>query len=477
MQFNSVAYIAFLLVVVVTYYMAARTYSHQRLLILIASAFFYAFWSAIFLAHLVGVLLFNYCVSVYILSAASQSAKRRLLALGITVDLANLFVFKYAGLAVATSNGLMELFGWSDLLLPKITVFLPLAISFYTFSVISYLVDIYRDQQIRASGPLDFLFYAMFFPHLIAGPILRKHEFFPQCENKTLVWENIRYGTERILIGLFQKAVIADNLAIIVDHGYSKYAALSVAEMYVVLVAYSFQIFFDFAGYSAIAIGSARLFGYVFPENFNTPYVGANISDFWRRWHMTLSRWIRDYIYIPLGGSRGSKRSAHVNVLVTMGLAGLWHGASWNFAVWGLYHGAGLVIHHWFEESNLRRVICQSLPSALYNGIMVLLTFHIVTFGWVLFRAHDFSTAWGIYEKFGEWGLSALSLNPAYVLKSYGFTSLLLYGLYVLLRRQPAIRVVVAEIPRRRVMVYGIALALILVLAPLHTDPFIYFRF
>lgn len=477
MQFNSIAYIAFLVIVLATYYMAARTYSLQRLLILIASAFFYAFWSTIFLAHLVGVLLFNYWISVFILRATSQSAKCRLLVLGITVDLGNLFVFKYAGLAAATSNGFMDLFGWSDLLLPKITVFLPLAISFYTFSVISYLVDIFRDQRVKASGQLDFLFYAMFFPHLIAGPILRKHEFFPQCGNKSLVWDNIRYGIERILIGLFQKAVIADNLAIIVDHGYSNYAALSMAEMYVVLVAYAFQIFFDFAGYSAIAIGSARLFGYVFPENFNTPYLGTNISDFWRRWHMTLSRWIRDYIYIPLGGSKGSKLSAHVNLLVTMGLAGLWHGASWNFLVWGLYHGTGLVIHHWFEESKLRHVICQSFPSALYNGIMVLLTFHFVTFGWVLFRAHDFSTAWDIYQKFGEWGSSALSLNPAYLLKSYGFTSLLLYGLFALLRRPPAIRAVVAEIPRRRVMVYGIALALILVLAPLHTDPFIYFRF
>lgn len=477
MQFNTVAYIAFLLVVVVGYYSAARTYSRQRLLILIGSACFYAFWSAIFLAHLVGMLLFNYWISVHILNAARNIAKRRLLVLGITVNLGNLFVFKYAGLAVATSNDLMKFLGWSDLLLPKITVFLPLAISFYTFSVISYLVDIYRDQQVRASGPLDFLFYAMFFPHLIAGPILRKHEFFPQCGNKTLVWHNIRYGTERILIGLFQKAVIADNLAIIVDHGYGKYSALSMAEMYVVLLAYSFQIFFDFAGYTAIAIGSARIFGYVFPENFNTPYVGANISDFWRRWHMTLSRWIRDYIYIPLGGSRGSKLRAQVNLLVTMGLAGLWHGASWNFAVWGLYHGAGLVIHHWFEESKFRRVICQSLPLALYHGIMVLLTFHFVTFGWVLFRARDISTAWGIYEKFGDWVPSAVTLDPAYLLKSYGFTALLLYGLYVLIAGRPAIRAIFAEAPRRRAMVYGIALALILVLAPLHTDPFIYFRF
>ena len=477
MEFNSIPYVAFLLFVVLAYYTAMPTYAAQRLLVLIASAFFYAFWSSVFLLHLVAVLLLNYWMSVLILRAGTQRTKRRLLVLGIGIDLGNLFIFKYAGLAVATSNGLMALLGWNHLLLPEVTVFLPLAISFYTFSVISYVVDIYRDQQVKASGPLEFLFYAMFFPHLIAGPILRKHEFFPQCGKKILAWGNIRYGTERILIGMFQKAVIADNLSIIVNHGYNNYAVLTMLEMYVVLVAYAFQIFFDFAGYSAIAIGSARLFGYVFPENFNTPYIAANISDFWRRWHMTLSRWIRDYIYIPLGGSRGSKFSAYVNLLVTMGLAGLWHGASWNFVVWGLYHGLGLVIHHRFEESRLRNAICQRVPIRLYQGIMILLTFHFVIFGWVLFRAPNFSTAWAIYAKFAQRTAAIFPLDLAYLLKSYGFTSLLLYGLYILAGKFRSANMVIADVPRRRMILYIVVVMVILVLTPLHTNPFIYFRF
>ena len=479
MEFNSIAYVVFVLIALLLYYKAALSYPRQRLLIIVASAFFYAFWSSAFLLHLVAVLLVSYGASLAILNATSLASKRRVLVAAILFDLLNLVVFKYAGLAVDTSNSLMALLGIHHLQLPRPTVFLPLAISFYTFSVVSYLVDVYRDPRGKAETAWDFLFYAMFFPHLIAGPILRKHEFFHQCTYQRFSWENIRSGLERILIGMFCKAVIADNLAMIVDHGYKNYMGLSVGETYLVLVGYSFQIFFDFAGYSAIAIGSARLFGYVFPENFNTPYVAANISDFWRRWHMTLSRWIRDYIFIPLGGSRGSKFFANRNLLLTMGLAGLWHGASWNFAVWGLFHGVGLVIHHWYEDSRLRAGLTQSIPAPVYTVIMVFVTFHFVTLGWVLFRAPDFATAWVMVGKFLSSSLSVASLqiDPAYMWKSYGFTAMVLYGIYLALSNIAWIRDFVSSVARRRIMLYCGVTYLIFLLAPLHTDPFIYFRF
>jgi alginate O-acetyltransferase complex protein AlgI len=476
MEFNSVVYVAFLAATVVLYYAMARNYPAQRLLVLIASGIFYAFWSLPFLLHLIGVLLVNYWVSRAISSSRDENVRLRLLVTGVVADLANLFTFKYAGLAVRTSNSLFGLLGWQGEMLPDITPLLPLAISFYTFSVISYLVDVYRDPNGQARDAWEFVFYATFFPHLIAGPILRKHEFFPQCGYQALRRDNVIAGIHRIIIGLFQKAVIADNLAVLVDHGYRNHAALSTAETCVVLIAYSFQIFFDFAGYSAIAIGSARLFGYVFPENFNNPYAAVNLTDFWRRWHMTLSRWIRDYIYIPLGGSRGGPVTTNVNLLVTMGLAGLWHGASWNFAVWGLWHGAGLVTHHVYDGSALRRTLMK-MPRPLNVAASMAATFVFVTFGWVLFRAPDFATAWAIYGKFLPNAAADWSLDPAYLFKSYGFTTLVLYGIAVLLSHVSALRNAVFDVPRRRVMLYAIVAGLIIVLPPLHTDPFIYFRF
>jgi alginate O-acetyltransferase complex protein AlgI len=476
MEFNSVIYVIFLATAVALYYVVPRSYTTQRLIVLTASALFYAFWSLPFLLHLVGVLLFNYALTLRMVKSRDVRARRRLLVIGIVADLGNLFVFKYAGLAVQTGNALVSALGWRDLLLPDITPLLPLAISFYTFSVISYLVDVYRDPRGRARDAQEFVFYATFFPHLIAGPILRKDEFFPQCGYQAPKASNLTAGVHRIIAGLFQKAVIADNLAVIVDHGYRNYAALSTSEAAVVLVAYSFQIFFDFAGYSAIAIGSARLFGYVFPENFNTPYAAVSLSDFWRRWHMTLSRWIRDYIYIPLGGSRNGQLSTNINLVTTMALAGLWHGASWTFAVWGLWHGVGLALQNLYSASGLRRRL-GTLPDLVYKPVSIALTFAFVTFGWVLFRAPDFATAAAMYGKFIPGSALDWSLNQAYLLKSYGFTALVLYTAIVVLSRSQTLKAAVFDVPRRRVLMYAITLGLVVILPPLQTDPFIYFRF
>jgi len=476
MEFNSVVYVGFLTIAVAIYYLLPRAYPAQRIVILVASAIFYAFWSPAFLLHLLGVLLANYWLSRRIIATPDQVLRKRWLIAGILVNLANLFVFKYAGLAMTTGNTLLSSLG-REAMLPHITPLLPLALSFYTFSVISYLVDVYRDPHGQARDAAEFLFYAIFFPHLIAGPILRKSEFFPQCGYHSFSKDHVSAGIHRIIVGLFQKAVIADNLAIIVDHGYANHAALSMPETAVVLVAYSFQIFFDFAGYSAIAIGSARLFGYVFPENFNTPYAAANLADFWRRWHMTLSRWIRDYIYIPLGGSRGSKLSRIVNLVVTMTLAGLWHGASWNFAVWGLLHGVGLVAHHAYSVGRLRGIVVNAVPGTLYAAASIVLTFVFVTFAWVLFRAPDFATAAAIYAKFLPGTSHDWTFDQAFLLKSYGFTAMLLYAGAVCLSHYALIRTAVFAIPRRRVLMYSVTLTLVVALAPLNTDPFIYFQF
>jgi alginate O-acetyltransferase complex protein AlgI len=477
MEFNSVVYVVFLAAVVLLYRYGARTYGAQRALIVAASALFYAFWSPSFLLHLVAILSLNYWWSTRMAAAKNPATRKAMLIVGIGVDLGNLFVFKYAGLAADAVDRLALLFGAAAPPIPPVTPLLPLAISFYTFSVISYLVDTYRDERGQARGTGEFLFYAMFFPHLIAGPILRKSEFFPQCGFRQATAQDFSEGLHRIVVGMFQKAVIADNLAIVVDHGYANVGRLSAAEAVVVLVAYAFQIYFDFAGYSAIAIGSARLFGYVFPENFNVPYVASNISEFWRRWHMTLSRWIRDYIYIALGGSRGGRLRTQANLLLTMGIAGLWHGASWNFAVWGLFHGLGLVIHHAYERTRMRAAVVRMMPEPAYRVTAVLVTFVFVTLGWVLFRAPSWGAAARMYRQLIDWGPGMWALDEAYLLKSYGFSALAAYGAAVACGRWSPLRRAIFGVPRRVVLVYLLAMLLVVTLAPLNTDPFIYFRF
>jgi alginate O-acetyltransferase complex protein AlgI len=316
------------------------------------------------------------------------------------------------------------------------------------------------------------------FPHQIAGPILRGHELFPQLAYKPFVRNSFREGFERLLLGLFQKAVIADNLAVIVDYGYKNWDRLAAQELYVVLIAYSFQIYFDFAGYSNMGIGAARMLGYQLPENFNVPYIAASISEFWRRWHMTLSRWIRDYIFIPLGGSHGFNVATNRNLLVTMGLAGLWHGAAWSFVVWGLFHGVGLMFHRHWSGSAARRALERRIRPSLYRAAMIFLTFNFVTLGWVLFRSPDWITAYSIYGRLLH-GLMApeYRFDGALLFKSYGFTAAVLYGLAIVGAR--LLKPANGEFwpMRRRCLVYAAAIYLLLLLIPEHSEPFIYFQF
>lgn len=478
MQFNSVEYFAFLALVLALYYIPSKTYGAQRALIVAASALFYAFWSAAFLVHFLTVVIVNFYGARLMVKQSTRPKKLLVLWIVVAIDLLNLSFFKYSGLIVDSINGLAGIAG-AQPIFHHPSIILPLAISFYTFHLISYLVDIYHQEDhphAQARSLLDFLFYVMLFPHQIAGPILRGEELFPQLGYQK--WDfanNIRPGFERLLLGLFQKAVVADNLAIVADHGYRATASLSGPEAHVVVLAYSFQIFFDFAGYSNMGIGAARMMGYKLPENFDIPYISKNISEFWRRWHMTLSRWIRDYIFIPLGGSRGARWSTERNLLITMGLAGLWHGASWTFVVWGLYHGVGLVINRNFTDTKFAQAIRAPFPKWFSHGVAIFVTFYFVTFGWVLFRAPNFATAWTMYERlfdFSDW-----RLDQAYLFKGYGFTSMLVYGIGLAIVTYAPLRRFVVDSSIRRTLAYGLMMYLILVFAPLDTEPFIYFQF
>jgi len=479
MQFNSVEYLAFLAVVLVFYYAAARTALAQQLVVVLASAAFYAFWSPAFLVHFFAIVAGSYGVSRWAMTRERAEDRRRIVIGLIVVMLANLALWKYAALAVQTLNAGL---GWLGVARPLDAprLVLPLAISFYTFHIVSYVVDLYRGlPHSRPRNLLEFAFYVTMFPHQIAGPILRGHELFPQIDRKPLRAEALLGGAQTFLVGLFQKAVVADNLAIVADYGFARPGELTPAETYVALMAYTFQIFFDFAGYTRMGIGSARMLGYELPENFDNPYAAADISEFWRRWHMTLSRWIRDYIFVPLGGSRGSSLVTARNMLITMGLAGLWHGASWTFVAWGLYHGLAIVVHRGWRASRLWALVARTVPAVLHRVLGIAVTFHVVALGWVLFRAPDFEVALDLYGALTRITAArpALQVDEAFLLKTYGFTTLLLYGLGLLVLRLDALRWRLAARVEWRFAAWGLLVFCVVVLAPVHSDPFIYFQF
>jgi alginate O-acetyltransferase complex protein AlgI len=330
--------------------------------------------------------------------------RKALLAVTVVFDLGLLAYFKYAGFLVASAENLLTRLGvgaGSSL----VSAVLPVGISFYTFMAISYVVDTYR-RELEPAPFVRFAAYLSFFPHLVAGPIVRGSELLPQLERPR---DARRVDTARaaflILSGLFLKVVIANHLAThIVDDVFADPDRHSSLEVLVAVYAYATQIFADFCGYTNIAIGIALLLGFNFPQNFDSPYTAVSLQDFWRRWHMTLSRWLRDYLYIPLGGSRGGRLLTYRNLMLTMLLGGLWHGAAWTFVAWGGIHGAGLACERFFDDR--RRAagrVRRDGKAARWLGRVV--TFNVVCFAWIFFRADSFASATQVIERlFTAWG-------------------------------------------------------------------------
>ena len=367
MLFNSLAFwLFFALVLLVNYAVPARW---SRLTLVIASFVFYGMWNPMLVLLLGGCVLFNYVTGIGIERSTGKRATA-FLTVAVTVNLLLLGFFKYYGFAVGTVTNLLHLPGDAVAL----HIVLPVAISFYTFEAISYNVDVYRKQLSARRNLVDFALFISFFPHLVAGPIIRPAHFFPQVGGRPIPSATaIAWGVTQIVKGLIKKAVFADNFAVIANTYFNapnEHAGLVAA--WVATIAFSMQIYFDFSGYTDIARGCAQLLGYEFPPNFERPYLARDIAEFWRRWHISLSTWLRDYLYIPLGGNRLGPARTYVNLLITMGLGGLWHGASWNFVVWGLYHGVLLTLHRAW-----RQWIGQpaSKPSAMGQALSV--GFHV----------------------------------------------------------------------------------------------------
>jgi len=391
MLFHSAAFFYLFVITFVGYWSLSR--HRLRLLWLLgASLVFYGSWNPWLLLVVLFSAAFDFLIAQRIEASESPRIRRALLILSICVSLGILGFFKYTNFLLDSATSILNFSGF-HLSQPALRIILPLGISFYTFETISYVVDIYR-RRLRAQRHfLDYALFIMFFPHLIAGPIVRPAHFLSQVpRTKRFDWNRLELGARLFLLGLIKKAVIADHMAVIADPVFNAPGEFSTAALWIAVLCYSTQIYCDFSGYSDMALGTAHAFGFKLPVNFNMPYAASNIAEFWRRWHISLSTWLRDYLYIPLGGSRHGTWTTYRNLLVTMLLGGLWHGAGWNFVLWGLYHGALLSVH---------RALAPALQHfrAGFQPVKIAFTFFCVSLGWVLFRAQSAADAWLIFQR------------------------------------------------------------------------------
>jgi alginate O-acetyltransferase complex protein AlgI len=470
MLFNSAVFVVFLVVTLAVYYATSRLLV-RHLVLLVASLVFYAFWDYRFLALVAYVTVVAYGAG-HAIHAWPRHGKK-VLALAIFLQLGQLVFFKYATFFTEVLQSGATLLGIA-LRVPRFNILLPVGISFYTFHGISYVVDCHRRKIDRPYGPLVVALYIVFFPQLVAGPIVRADVFLPQVSRVAkLDLRDVTVGLKLATIGLVYKGVFADRLAPFVDTVFaapSRYDNIAVASA---TLAFYGQIYFDFAGYSLMAIGISRLFGFRLPRNFDFPYRSTSITEFWRRWHISLSTWLRDYLYIPLGGNRDGKVRQYRNLLLTMLLGGLWHGASYNFLLWGGIHGVALAAHKLFTT-------WVPAPSGQGHGRPLriaagwLLTQGFVLSAWVLFRAKGFPNTWTMLRGLAgirrDAGLLSATLPLPLLIVPIAVDQLLVQN-----PRLPAV-----PWPRRpllAVAVLGLCLSVVLPLLQIDVQNFIYFQF
>ncbi|MCP2730046.1 MBOAT family O-acyltransferase [Limnofasciculus baicalensis] len=415
MLFNSSEFIfLFLPITLLVFFGIGKYYDKFAIAWLVAtSLFFYSWWNPAYLILLISSLLFNYFIG-YALSQQFESSLRKkiILFLGIIVNLSLITYFKYANFFLSTANDITG----TEFNLTQ--VILPLGISFFTFEQITFIVDVYRGIT-KESSLLNYALFVTFFPRLIAGPIILHRETIPQFANPSIYRfnsEDMEVGITIFMIGMAKKVLIADNIAIYATPVFNAAAQgvpITFYDAWSGALAYTFQLYFDFSGYSEMALGAARMFGIKLPLNFNSPYQAVNISDFWRRWHITLSNFSRDYLYIPLGGNRQGKIRHNINLMITMLLGGLWHGAGWTFVFWGGLHGAYLVINH--QWRSFRKSLGHDLKKTHWwsVGLACFVTFIAVVVGWVFFRAENLNSAVAILKTMI--GANGLSMSASVV--------------------------------------------------------------
>lgn len=396
MNFISIKFIIFF-IIVLSLVKIVKQKEKQHIILLISSYIFYAAGDIRFLILLIALSIIIWYLGIQINTFKENNKNAKIpLSIGIIICLISLGFFKYFNFFV---ESFAELFNqeYSNTL----NIILPLGISFYTFQAISYLCDVYFGKMKVQKQIQNVLLYIGFFPQIVSGPIVKAHDFFPQLEyDCKITKERLSYGFQLILIGLFKKIVIADRLCIAVNAVYSAPEAYSGMSLLFAAIAYSIQIYCDFSGYSDMAIGIAHILGFDLGLNFNMPYISTNPSDFWRRWHISLSSWFRDYVYIPLGGSRKGHFRTYFNLFITMLLSGLWHGASWTFIVWGALYGIASVIHKKYTEIRKKNKGVQAFAdNKLIKVASIILNVSMVWLLWIPFRADNFKTAWSVITR------------------------------------------------------------------------------
>jgi D-alanyl-lipoteichoic acid acyltransferase DltB (MBOAT superfamily) len=455
-NFVTLSYGIFLAVVVLLYWLLPRRAG--RWFLIIASLIFYGSWNALYVPGFAALLAVNWGFGLL-----AVSRPRLAVAATVAVDLGLLAVFKYLDWLIGSSAGFLELVTGDRPTWGLLGLVLPLAISFVTFTMLAYVIDVARGA--RPERRVErFALFVTFFPHLIAGPIMRGHEFLPQVRHpRPLALVHFRLALP-LLVGGFVKKVLGDNLAPSVNAVFADPGSFATPYVWVGIVAFAFQIYLDFSGYTDIALGSAHLLGFRLPRNFDWPYRSTSIQEFWRRWHMTLSRWLRDYLYIPLGGSRHGQARTYLALLITMVLGGLWHGAGFTFLVWGLWHGAGLAANRWWQRD-------RPTPIRIPSTLAWPLTFGFVLVGWVFFRAESIPEAFRVLFRSVTFRPDGETLPLAVVLLCCA----------LLIGQSPGWARLFGRLAptgsARRSLAYGAAVAIAVLLMPVETVSFIYFQF
>lgn len=469
MNFDSIEYALFLFAVVLGFALLPGRW--RTAFLLLASLGFYAVWSVPLTSLILISGLTDFAIGLALERSESPRRRKALVATSMIVNLGILGYFKYKGFFLDNLEGLglIESGSWVEVALPP-------GISFYTFQTMSYSIDVYRRELKATRSPLDFLLYVSFFPQLIAGPIERAGRLLPQFANMrgaSVRSEDLGAGLRLIIFGLFKKVVLADYCAILVDRVFAAPGDYGGWTVLCALYLFTLQIYFDFSAYSEIAKGSARLLGVELVWNFDQPYLTTNISDFWRRWHISLSNWFRDYVYKPLGGSRCSKPRVLFNLAATMFLSGLWHGAAWNFVLWGLFHGLLLLVHHQSVDRRWVVEIRDRLPRA--SRILAwFCTLHLVVLGWLLFRVETLADVGAALEQMGR---AFVGQHEPGALELGGFALFFAILALSLFARRTKIIERINEDSTASLVFYGALASAAILLARDEATQFIYFQF
>jgi alginate O-acetyltransferase complex protein AlgI len=467
MVFSSITFLFYFLPIFLAAYFITPTIQARNIVTLLFSLVFYAWGEPRFVIILLISIIFNFCAGLLI-DAREGSPRRWALAVAVAGNLLVLGIFKYANFITANLTALLHPLGAPSF---KTNIALPLGISFFTFHCLSYIIDVYRRRFKANRNPIDVALYISLFPQLVAGPIVRYKTVARQLDARRFTLGRASVGARIFIIGLAQKVLVADVVAKLVQVTFDQLPHRSLIEAWIGLIAYTVQIYFDFAGYSNMAIGLGIVLGFTFPRNFRMPYTSLSITEFWRRWHMSLSSWLRDYLYIPLGGNRGSNAQTYRNLVMVFLLCGLWHGANWTFVLWGVWHGVFLVI----ERVGLGSVLARLPKPARWAYALI-----AVMGGWVLFRANSLPDAIGYYASlFGGNGLSEVSFDMHDALNDRAIMTLVIGCVLAVAPRWPArwSAPFFVRAPADVALTFALLIFSMITVAAGAYSPFLYFRF